>query len=120
MTTQKKNTMMPGMAYPATARSQRLSGWIFFLFVFSRQRFGQRMDGAFEFRQVVVDGDPQNRVISVEVAVRKVIAHACDLAPGDARLGAEHLGRQGLNSFADLQQPDADSIEYQTVGQIAS
>jgi len=87
---------------------------------FSRQRFGQRMDGAFEFRQVVVDGDPQNRVISVEVAVRKVIAHACDLAPGDARLGAEHLGRQGLNIFADLQQPDADSIEYQTVGQIAS
>ena len=39
---------------------------------------------------------------------------------GTAGLGAEHLGGQGLNSFADLQQPDTDSIEYRAVGQIAS
>jgi hypothetical protein len=51
------------------------------------------MDGAFEFGQVVVDGGLQDQVVSVEVAMRQVIAHACDLAPGDAGLGAEHHGR---------------------------
>jgi hypothetical protein len=61
---------------------------VFFLFVFSRQGFGQRMDGAFEFGQVVVDGGLQDQVVSVEVAMRQVIAHARDLAPGDAGLGA--------------------------------
>jgi hypothetical protein len=90
------------------------------LFVFSRQGFGQRMDGAFEFGQVVVDGGLQDQVVGVEVAMRQVIAHACDLAPGDAGLGAEHLGGQGLHGFADFQQPDADSVEYQAVGQITS
>ncbi len=33
---------------------------------------------------------------------------------------AKHLGGQGLHGFADFQQPDADSVEYQAIGQIAS
>lgn len=32
----------------------------------------------------------------------------------------KHLGGQGLHCFADFQQPDADSVEYQAIGQIAS
>ncbi len=32
----------------------------------------------------------------------------------------QHLGGQGLYGFADFQQPDADSVEYQAVGQITS
>ena len=43
-----------------------------------------------------------------------------DWLPGDAGLGAEHLGAQGLHRFANFQQPDGDSVEYQAVGQIAS
>ena len=34
--------------------------------------------------------------------MRQVIAHARDLAPGDAGLGAEHLGEKGLYGFADF------------------
>ena len=51
-----------------------MRAWIFFLFVLSRQGFGQRMDGAFEFGQVVFDGGLQDQVVSVEVAMRQVIA----------------------------------------------
>lgn len=78
------------------------------------------VDSAFEFGQVVVDGGSQDRVVGIEIAVRKVIAHARDLAPGDAGLGAEQLGGQRLYGFADFQQPDADSVQDQTVGQITS
>jgi hypothetical protein len=40
----------------ALGRSRRLRGRIFFALVLSRQSFGQRLYGAFEFGQVVVDG----------------------------------------------------------------
>ena len=63
-----------------------------------------------------LDGAPKDGVIGVEIAVRQVVAHACDLAPGDAGLGAERLGGQGLYRFADFQQPYTDSVEYQAVG----
>jgi hypothetical protein len=61
------------------------------------------VDGAFELGQVVIDGRLQDRVSGVEVAVGQVIAHAGDLAPGDAGLGVEQLGGQGLDRLADLQ-----------------
>ena len=86
------------------------------MLILSRQSFGQRLDGAFEFRQVVVDGGPHDRVIGVEIAVRQAVAHACDLALGDAGLGDERLGGQGLYRFAYFQQPYTDSVEYQAVG----
>jgi hypothetical protein len=54
--------------------------------------------------------------IGVEIAVRQAVAHACDLAPGDAGLGDERLGGQGLYRFAYFQQPYTDSVEYQAVG----
>jgi hypothetical protein len=38
---------------------------------------------------------------------------------GCVELGYE-VGGQGLDGFADFQQPDADSVEYQAVGHIAS
>jgi len=66
------------------------------------QGLGERVDGAFEFGQVVVDGGLQDRVSGVEVAVGQVIAHAGDLAPGDAGLGVEQLGGQGFDGFADF------------------
>jgi hypothetical protein len=45
---------------------------------------GQRVDGAFELGQVVIDSCLQDRVSGVEVAVGQVIAHAGDLAQGMA------------------------------------
>ena len=54
--------------------------------------------------------------IGVEIAVRQAVAHACDLAPGDAGLGDERLGGQGLYRFAYFQQPYTDSVGYQAVG----
>ena len=35
-------------------------------------------------------------------------------------MGIEHLGEQGLHSFADLQQPDPDGMEYQAVRRVTS
>jgi hypothetical protein len=79
------------------------------------QGLGKRLDRTFKFRQVIVDGALQNRVIRVEVTVSQVITYASDLRPGDTWLGTQHLGRQGLNGFADFQQPDTHRIEYQAV-----
>jgi hypothetical protein len=62
-------------------------------------------------RQVVVDGGLQDQVVGVEVAMRQVIAHACDLAPRDAGLGAEHLGGQGLHGFVVLVTGQQDHLE---------
>jgi len=84
------------------------------------QDLGQRADGAFELGQVVIDSCLQDRVSGVEVAVGQVIAHAGDLAPGDARLGVEQFGGQGLDGLADFQQPDPDRVEDQAVGQVAA
>jgi len=64
--------------------------------VLVRQGLAQRVDGALEFGQVVVDSRLQDRVDGIEVAVGQVIANAGDLAPGDAGLGGEQLGGQGL------------------------
>ena len=80
----------------------RLEGAWAYRLVFGRQGRDQRLDGMFEFGHVVVDGGLQDRVVSVEVAMRQVIAHPCDLASGDAGLGAEHLGGQALHGFADF------------------
>jgi hypothetical protein len=84
------------------------------------QDLGQRVDGAFELGQVVIDSCLQDRVSGVEVAVGQVIAHAGDLAPGDAGLGVEQFGGQGLDRLADFQQPDPDRVEDQAVGQVAA
>jgi hypothetical protein len=63
------------------------------------QDLGQRADGAFELGQVVVNGRLQDRVSGVEVSVGQVIAHAGDLAPGDAGLGVEQLiGQRALTA----------------------
>jgi hypothetical protein len=54
-------------------------------------------------------------MICVEVAVSRVTAHAFDLDPGEAGLGADQLLRQCFASFADLQQADTDRTDYQGV-----
>ena len=68
------------------------------LLVIGWQGLRHRLDSAFEFGQVVIDGGLQNRVVCVEVTVSQVIAHARDLGPGDARLRTEHLGRQAFTA----------------------
>jgi hypothetical protein len=83
--------------------------------IFGWEGRSQRLDSAFEFGEVVVDGGLQDRVVGVEVAVSQVVAHACDLAPRNAGLGAEHPGGQSLYGFADFQQPDPDGVEYEAV-----
>lgn len=72
------------------------------MLLFGGQGFVKCLDSTFKFGQVVIDGGLQNRVVCVEVTVSQVITHACDLRPGNIWLGTQHLGRQGLNSFADF------------------
>jgi len=85
------------------------------LLLFGGQGFGKYLDGTFKFGQVVINGGLQNGVVCVEVTVSQVITHACDLRPGNIWLGAQQLGRQGLNSFADFQEPDTHRVEYQAI-----
>ena len=97
----------------------RLFRWrMFVLLILGWQSLGQCPDGAFEFGQVVVDGGLQDRVVSVEVTVSQVIAHARDLGPGD---GGWKLSLSAGRAFTatDFQQSDPDGIEYQAVGQVA-
>jgi hypothetical protein len=69
------------------------------------------LDGAFEVGQVFVDGGLQDGVCGIEVPVGEVVAHAGDLPPRDRWLGGEQVVRQCFNSFADLQQADADGTK---------
>jgi hypothetical protein len=70
------------------------------------------VDGAFEVWQVLVDGGLEDCVSGVEVPVGEVVAHACDLPPGDGWLRAQQVFRQCLDRLADLHQPDPDGVEY--------
>ncbi len=56
-------------------------GRTFFLLLSGGQDLGKRLDRTFKFRQVIVDGGLQNRVIRVEVTVSQVITQASDLRP---------------------------------------
>jgi toxin YoeB len=78
------------------------------------------LDGPFEVGRVFVDGGLQDRVCGVEVAVGVVVAHAGDLPPRDRRLRGQQIIRQCFNSLADLKQADADGVEDQPVGQVAT
>src|SRR5258708_25544664 len=80
----------------------------------------QRVQGALEVRQVLIDGGLQDRVRGVEVPVCKVVAHAGDLPPRDRRLRGKQIIRNCLDGLTDLQQTDADGIEYQTVWYLAA
>jgi hypothetical protein len=46
----------------------------------------------------------------------EVVAHAGDLPPRDRRLRGQQVSRQRFDSFADLQQADADRVEDQPSG----
>ncbi len=50
----------------------------------------------------------------------EVVAHAGDQPPRDGWLGGQQIVRQCFDSFADLQQAEADRVEDQPVGQIAA
>jgi hypothetical protein len=60
---------------------------IFVLLLLNRQGLRQRLNSAFQFGQVIVDGSLQDRVVGVEVTVSQVIAQARDLSPWDGGLG---------------------------------
>ena len=78
------------------------------------------MDGLFEVGKVFVDGGLQDGVCGVEVAVGEVVAHPGDLPPRDRWLRGQQIVRQCFNSLADLKQADADGVEDQPVGQVAT
>jgi hypothetical protein len=78
------------------------------------------VDGAFEIGQVVIDGCLQNRVRGVEVSVGQVVPHTGNLPPRNGRLSVEQLSGQSLDCLAYLQQPDADSVEYQAIGKVSA
>jgi hypothetical protein len=84
------------------------------------QRIGQRADGAFEVGQVFVHGGLQDRVRGIEVAMGEVVAHAGDHPPRGRCWRGQQVVRQCFNGLADLQQADADRVEDQPVGQIAT
>jgi hypothetical protein len=54
------------------------------------------------------------------VTVGEMVAHSSNLAPGDSWLSVEKFGRQGLDSFSDLEQPDPNRIEYEPVSESAA
>ena len=56
----------------------------------------------------------------IEVPMGEVVAHAGDLPPRDRRLRGQQVIGKCFDSLADLQQADADRIEDQTVGQLAT
>jgi hypothetical protein len=74
----------------------------------------------FEVGQIIVDGGLQYCVCGVEVPVREVVAHPGDLPPWDRWLGSQQVIWQCFDSLADLQQADADGVEYQSIGQAAT
>ena len=76
----------------------------------------QSFDGGAQLGQVVAHRRGENGVAGVEVAVGQLVAHAGDLAPGQARLRGGEVGRQVLGRFADLDEPDPDRVEDQPVG----
>jgi hypothetical protein len=57
------------------------------LLLLNRQGLRQRLNRAFLFGQVVVDGCLQDRVVGIEVTVSQVIAQPRDLSPWDGGLG---------------------------------
>ena len=74
----------------------------------------------FEVGQVFVDGGLQDRVCGIEVPVGEVVAHTGDLPPRDRWLRGQQVIRQCFNSLTDLKQADADGVEDQPVGQVAT
>ncbi len=65
----------------------------------------------------MINSGLQNRVGSIEVAVRKMITHPRDLRPRYRRLGGKQLGWQGFDCLPDLQQPDTNCVKDQPIGQ---
>lgn len=70
--------------------------------------------------EVVVDGRLHNGVGGVEVAVRKVVAHPRDVYPRDGRLAGKQVWIDGLDGFADLDEPDSYCVKYEPVVEPAS
>src|SRR2546423_12056362 len=77
------------------------------------------LDGLLQHRQIIIDGGLHDRVSRVEVAVGKVVSHTGDLAPWDRGLSTEQFVGQRLDRFADLEQPDSDSVEHQPIRKVA-
>ncbi len=96
------------------------SGWVLVGWRVVGQGIEQFCDGVFQWREVFVDGGREDGVGGVEVAVGEVVAHSGDLAPRDLRLGCEEILAEGLDSLADLQQPDPDGVEDQPIRQAAT
>src|ERR1017187_7019372 len=110
-----------GYAVPKGTRAKRArlgSGLLGILFFW--QGPGQGADGAFEVRQVLLDGCLQDSVTGGEVAVAQVVPHPRDLPPRKGRLSGKQACGQRLDCLADLQQPDPDGVEDQAVGQVAA
>lgn len=57
-------------------------------------------------------------MLGVEAAVRKLIAHCCDILPADHGLSRQQCRRDGLDGLADLQQANVYGVEHQPVGQV--
>ena len=60
------------------------------------------------------------RIVMGRIRPGDLLAHSRDLAPRDRRFSVEQFGRQTLDRLADLEQPDANGIEDQAVGNRAA
>ena len=78
------------------------------------------MDGESKLGQVVGNRGGDDGVSGVEAAVGEVVTHAGDLRPRQVRLSGQHLGGEGFDGLADLDEPDANSIDDEAVGEVAA
>lgn len=78
-----------------------------------------RLDCVREWAEIVADDVDHDRMVGVEVAMGEVVSHPCDLLPRDIVDGGEEVGVDALDGFADLEEPDADGVVYETVVKVA-
>ena len=58
--------------------------------------------------------EPVNGVVGIEVAMGEVVSHTGDVTPGNVRFGGQQLGVYVFDGFANLNQPNSDSVEDKT------
>lgn len=72
----------------------------------------------FQLGKVLIDCGGEDGVRSIEVTAGEPVAHTGDLRPWQRSFGGEELVWEGLDRFADLDEPHPYCVEDESIAEI--